>query len=57
MHFRSYIGRLKDEGRKVLIFSHFVSMLTILEDYLKGKGWSFSFLDGSTECAKVRFIQ
>jgi superfamily II DNA or RNA helicase len=38
-----------DGGHRVLIFSQFVSMLTILRDALTGAGIDFCYLDGQTK--------
>lgn len=45
------LPRLKGDGHKVLIFSQFTSLLTIIEDYLlsKGDGYKYCRLDGSTK--------
>jgi ATP-dependent DNA helicase len=43
------LPRLYAEGRKVLIFSQMTELLTILEDYLLYKDFSFCRLDGSTK--------
>lgn len=42
------LPRLRDEGRKVLIFSQMVKVLNLLEDYLRFKGYLYERLDGST---------
>eukprot|EP00603_Paraphysomonas_imperforata_P012346 CAMPEP_0114454474 /NCGR_PEP_ID=MMETSP0104-20121206/2602_1 /TAXON_ID=37642 ORGANISM="Paraphysomonas imperforata, Strain PA2" /NCGR_SAMPLE_ID=MMETSP0104 /ASSEMBLY_ACC=CAM_ASM_000202 /LENGTH=2336 /DNA_ID=CAMNT_0001626863 /DNA_START=48 /DNA_END=7058 /DNA_ORIENTATION=- len=42
------LPRLKDEGRKVLIFSQMVKMLNLLEDFMRFKGYLYERLDGST---------
>jgi SNF2 family DNA or RNA helicase len=42
------LPRLKEEGRKVLIFSQMVKVLNLLEDYLRGKEYLYERLDGST---------
>lgn len=41
------LPRLKEEGHRVLLFSQFKIMLDILEDYLDGRGMTFSRIDGS----------
>eukprot|EP01130_Rhizamoeba_saxonica_P016041 TRINITY_DN7335_c0_g1_i1.p1 TRINITY_DN7335_c0_g1~~TRINITY_DN7335_c0_g1_i1.p1 ORF type:complete len:513 (+),score=95.06 TRINITY_DN7335_c0_g1_i1:160-1539(+) len=46
------LHKLKEEGSQVLIFSQFVRMLDILEDYCKMKKWKFVRLDGSTHQIK-----
>jgi chromodomain-helicase-DNA-binding protein 1 len=43
------LGRLKESGHKVLIFTQMLRMLDILSDYLKLKGFVFQRLDGSTK--------
>jgi SNF2 family DNA or RNA helicase len=35
-------------NKQVLIFSQMTSMLSILEDYLRHRGWGYERLDGST---------
>lgn len=37
-----------DEGKKVLIYSQFTSMLKLMTQQAKAKGWKFAYLDGST---------
>ena len=37
------------EGRKILIFSQFTSMLSLIEDDLKAKGYKYSKLTGATK--------
>ncbi len=38
-----------DGGHRVLVFSQFVSMLTLLRQELAAKGWTYCYLDGATE--------
>jgi hypothetical protein len=40
---------LMEEGQKVLVFSQFVEMLTLLRPVLEERGWRLFYLDGSTE--------
>ena len=42
------LPRLKNEGRKVLIFSQMVKVLNLLEDFLRSKHYLYERLDGST---------
>uniref|UniRef100_A0A8D8B5T0 SWI/SNF-related matrix-associated actin-dependent regulator of chromatin subfamily A member 5 n=1 Tax=Culex pipiens TaxID=7175 RepID=A0A8D8B5T0_CULPI len=42
------LTRLKARGSRVLLFSQFVLMLNILEDYLVWKGYKYSRLTGTT---------
>jgi len=42
------LKKLKERGHRVLIFSQFLDMLDILEDFLTGIGFRFARLDGST---------
>jgi chromodomain-helicase-DNA-binding protein 7 len=42
------LPKLKAEGHKVLIFSQFVIMLNVLEDYLRMAGHNVERIDGST---------
>jgi len=37
-----------EEGRKVLIYSQFTSMLKLMTQKAKEKGWTYAYLDGST---------
>jgi len=37
-----------EEGRKVLLYSQFTSMLALLAENAKARGWKFAYLDGST---------
>jgi chromodomain-helicase-DNA-binding protein 1 len=41
------LGRLREGGHRVLIFSQMVLMLDVLGDYLKLRGYSYQRLDGS----------
>lgn len=36
------------EGRKALVYSQFTSMLKLMTQLAKSRGWSYSYLDGST---------
>jgi superfamily II DNA or RNA helicase len=40
---------IKLEGRKVLIYSQFTSMLSLIAKRLKENDWKFAYLDGSTQ--------
>ncbi|KAG0567323.1 hypothetical protein KC19_7G126300 [Ceratodon purpureus] len=40
------LPKLKEAGRRVLIFSQFTMMLDLLEDYLLAKGYSYERIDG-----------
>jgi chromodomain-helicase-DNA-binding protein 4 len=42
------LPKLKEGGHRVLIFSQFLDMLNLLEDFLTGIGFRFVRLDGST---------
>ena len=42
------LPKLKERGHRVLIFSQFLDMLDILEDFLCGIGFRYGRLDGST---------
>ncbi|CAO1301263.1 unnamed protein product [Diamesa serratosioi] len=42
------LPKMKEEGRRVLIFSQFVMMLDVIEKYLKIRSYKFLRLDGST---------
>ncbi len=43
-----HIDNVVEEGHKLLIFSSYVKHLSIIEDYLKKKQWTYSILTGST---------
>jgi chromodomain-helicase-DNA-binding protein 4 len=45
---RLLLPQLKARGHRVLLFSQFVIALNVLEDYLKGEGFKYLRLDGST---------
>lgn len=38
-----------DGGHRVLIFSQFVSMLTLLRQEFERRGWTYAYLDGATQ--------
>jgi hypothetical protein len=40
---------LMEEGHKVLVFSQFVTMLDILRETVKARGWTHFYLSGATE--------
>jgi chromodomain-helicase-DNA-binding protein 4 len=42
------LPKLKERGHRVLIFSQFLDMLSLLEDFLSSIGFRFGRLDGST---------
>lgn len=42
------LPKMKEEGRRVLIFSQFVMMLDVIEKYLKIRSYKYLRLDGST---------
>jgi hypothetical protein len=42
------IEELLDEGRKILVFSQFTSMLALIEDELKARAIAYALLTGST---------
>lgn len=41
------LSKLKSEGRKVLIFSQMVTMLDVLSEFLRLRGYQFERIDGS----------
>jgi chromodomain-helicase-DNA-binding protein 4 len=41
------LPKLRERGHRVLIFSQFLDMLTVVEDFLDGLGLSFERLDGN----------
>jgi SWI/SNF-related matrix-associated actin-dependent regulator 1 of chromatin subfamily A len=42
------LPKLKSEGHRVLIFSQFVIMLDVLQEYMHIRGYHYLRLDGST---------
>lgn len=42
------IDTVVDEGRKVLVYSQFTSMLQLISKELRSRGYDFAYLDGST---------
>lgn len=46
------LAKLKANGSRVVLFSQFVMVLNIIEDYLLWKGYKFYRLDGSTAVAQ-----
>lgn len=38
-----------EEGRKVLVYSQFTTMLTLIGKEAKSRGWNYAYLDGTTE--------
>ncbi|MBI5385764.1 MAG: SNF2 helicase associated domain-containing protein [Verrucomicrobia bacterium] len=46
--FAELLEEVLDGGHRVLVFSQFVSMLTLLREHLTGEGVEFCYLDGST---------
>ena len=47
--FAELLDEALDGGHRILVFSQFVSMLTILRDYLDERDLSYCYLDGSTK--------
>lgn len=43
------LPKLKERGHRVLMFSQFLGMLDVMEDFLSGLGLSYQRLDGSTD--------
>ncbi len=39
---------LKDEGHKALVYSQFVQMLRLIREEMDRRGWTYTYLDGST---------
>ena len=50
--FLEIAGELKENGHRALVFSQFVTHLTIVREALDNKGFSYQYLDGSTPLAK-----
>lgn len=46
------LAKLKAQGSRVILFSQFVIVLNIIEDYLQWKGYKFCRLDGNTPISK-----
>lgn len=42
------LGELLEEGRRILIFSQFTSMLELIETELRARDWGYSLLTGDT---------
>ncbi|WP_181679017.1 DEAD/DEAH box helicase [Candidatus Protochlamydia amoebophila] len=40
---------IREEGRKVLVYSQFTSMLKLMTRYANQQGWTYAYLDGSTQ--------
>jgi SNF2 family DNA or RNA helicase len=53
------LAELLDEGRKILVFSQFTSMLALIEAELKARGVDYALLTGDTEdrAAQVAVFQ
>ena len=51
------LPKLRSDGHRVLIFSQFVMVLDILNDYLTYRGFKFERLDGGTFQKKMFFFQ
>ena len=49
------LQQLKQKGHRVVLFSQFIGMLDILEDYIIMRGWDYCRLDGSTPRARRNF--
>lgn len=47
--FLNEVKLLVEEGAKVLIYSQFTSMLTLLTKAIKEQGWKYTLLDGATK--------
>ena len=47
-------GEVIDEGHKVLVFSQFVRMLSIVRGHLDAEGISYEYLDGKTRDREAR---
>ena len=54
--FSSIVEELLESNHKALVFSQFIGHLSIIREYLDGKGISYQYLDGSTT-AKQRKIR
>ncbi|WP_226996155.1 DEAD/DEAH box helicase [Candidatus Protochlamydia sp. W-9] len=40
---------IREKGRKVLVYSQFTSMLKLMTRYANQQGWTYAYLDGSTQ--------
>ena len=47
--FGELLEEVMDGGHRALVFSQFVSMLTLLKERLDGEGVKYCYLDGSTD--------
>lgn len=45
------LPKLREQGHRVLIFSQFVIMLDLLEEYMEQGGYSYERIDGNTKAA------
>ena len=43
------LPKMKNEGKKVLIFSQFTQMLSLLEEYLRNRGYRYEKIDGAVK--------
>lgn len=50
--FGEVLGELLENHHKALVFSQFVDHLSIIREYLEGKGISYQYLDGQTPAAE-----
>lgn len=53
--YKEFMRRLEEvlaEKRKVLVFSQFVKLLSMIEADVKDKGWEYAYLDGQTRDRK-----
>lgn len=50
------LPKLKAQGSQVLIYSQFVTMLDIIEDYCIHRGWKYVRLDGSVHPVKRNVV-
>ena len=51
-HFKTQIKEILAKGHKVLIFSQFTKVLSILKENIESENIKYSYLDGSTSVAK-----
>jgi SNF2 family DNA or RNA helicase len=51
-HFIEMLEGVLSEGHKVLVFSQFVQVLSILKQHLDGEGINYSYIDGSVPVNK-----
>lgn len=55
MHFDKMLPELQQNGHRILIFSQYVIMLNVMEEYLRIRNYKYMRLDGST-AVNIRYV-